>query len=107
MYWFTGLLGILMAIAPWVFGFSDNTSALWTSVALGAVLFLLSAVEAYQKGRVMWEYWTAGLVGLLAIIAPFVLGFSTLTAALWSMIVLGGLALIVSGYEVFAHRQVQ
>lgn len=104
MYWFTGLLGALMAVAPWVLRFSDNTNALWTSLALGAVLVLLSAVEAYQKGAVMWEYWVAGLVGLLAIIAPFALGFSTLTAALWSMIVLGGLALIVSGYEVFARR---
>lgn len=107
MYWFTGLLGLLMVVAPWVLGFSDNTSAMWASIALGAVLFVLSAVEAYQKGEVMWEYWLAGLVGLVAIIAPFVLGFSTLTAALWSMIVLGGLALILSGYEIFARRRVQ
>lgn len=107
MYWFTGLLGVLMVIAPWVLGYSDNTSALWTSIALGAVLFVLSAVEAYQQGKVMWEYWVAGLAGLLAIIAPFVLGFSTLTAALWTLIVLGGLALIVSGYEVFVRREIQ
>lgn len=104
MYWFTGLLGILMAIAPWAFGFTDNTSALWTSIALGVFLFLLSVVEAYQKGQAMWEYWLAGLVGLVAILAPFVLGFSTLTAAMWSMIILGGLALVVSGYKVFVHQ---
>lgn len=107
MYWLTAILGLLMVIAPWVLGFSDNTNALWTSVALGAVLFLLSAVEAGQKGQVMWEYWLIGLVGLLAILAPFALGFSTLTAAMWSLIALGGLALILSGYEVFVRRNVQ
>lgn len=107
MYWFTGLLGVLMVIAPWVLRFSDNTAALWTSIALGAVLLVLAAVEAYQKGEVMWEYWVAGLVGLLAIVAPFVLSFSSLTVALWSLIVLGGLALIASGYAVFTHRQVR
>ena len=105
MYWFTGFLGVLMVIAPWALRFSDNTTALWTSVALGAVLFVLAAVEAYQKGEVMWEYWGAGLIGVLAILAPFVLGFSALTIALWSLIVLGGLALIASGYEVFTHTQ--
>jgi hypothetical protein len=104
MYWFTGLLGVLMVIAPWVLRFNDNTTALLTSIALGTILFLLATVEAYQKGNVMWEYWVAGLVGLLAIVAPFVLGFSSLTIALWSMIVLGGLALIASGYAVFTNR---
>jgi len=100
MYWYTGILGLLMVAAPWVLGFSSDTSAMWTSVALGAILFVLAAVEAYQKDKVMWEYWTAGLVGILAIAAPFVLGFSALTAALWSLIILGGLAILVSGYKV-------
>ncbi len=38
--------------------------------------------------------WIIALAGLLAIIAPFVLGFSTMTATLWSNIVVGVLLII-------------
>lgn len=105
MYWFTGLLGILMAVAPYVFGFSDNEPALWTSIALGALLFLLSAIEAWQQGKAAWEYWTIGLVGLVAIAAPFVLGFNMLSVAMWTFIALGGLALLLAGFQVFTRGQ--
>ncbi|MCB0113222.1 MAG: SPW repeat protein [Caldilineaceae bacterium] len=105
MYWFTGLLGILMAVAPYLFSFSDNTTALWASIGLGALLFLLSAVEAWQQGKAAWEYWTIGVVGLVAIAAPFVLGFNALNIAMWTFIVLGGLALLLAGYQVFTRGQ--
>ncbi len=38
--------------------------------------------------------WIIALAGLLAIIAPFVLGFSTMTATLWSNIIVGVLLII-------------
>lgn len=47
----------------------------------------------------------AGIAGLLAVIAPFVFGFTTLTVALWTFFILGAAIVILAGYEVFFVEQ--
>ncbi|HXF61917.1 MAG TPA: SPW repeat protein [Caldilineaceae bacterium] len=101
MYWVTGLLGLLLGIAPFVLGYSNNQTAMWTSIVLGLVVVLASLFEATDTKKAKWEYWVAGIAGLLAVIAPFVFGFGVITMAVWSMVILGALILILSGYEVF------
>ena len=102
MYWITGILGLVLGIAPFVLGYSDHSSAMWTSVILGVIVFLISLYKAFwnQSPR-SWEYGTAGIAGLLALIAPWVLGFSALTSALWTCVILGALLLALTSYEVF------
>ncbi len=103
MYWITGILGILLGAAPFVLTYSHNSAALWTSIILGLVVLLVSIYEAFDRNLGRWEYWIAGLAGLLAIIAPFVLGFTTLVMAVWTSVVLGLIMLVLSGYEVFVE----
>ena len=102
MYWITGLLGILLIIAPFVLGFSADTMALWSCVVLGAIALIVSIIKAAVHSLSNWEYWVTGIMGVLAIIAPFVLAFSTVSAALWSSVILGILLLVLSAYELFA-----
>lgn len=101
MYWIVGLVGVAFGVAPWVFSYTDNTAALWTSIGLGVLTVLAAGYKAIVKDTANWEYWAAGIVGVAAIIAPFALGFSTLTAALWTSIVIGAALVILDGYEVF------
>lgn len=101
MYWLTGLLGIAMAIAPFVLGYRDNSTAMWTSVILGIVVLVASAVEGMDMQQAKWEWWVAGIAGVLAVLAPFVFGFTALTMALWTFIILGVVVAILAGYEVF------
>lgn len=102
MYWITALLGLALGASPWVFSYTDNAMAFWVSIAIGVVLFAVSAYKAVmQDERQYWEYWLAGLAGIAAVAAPFILGFSTVTAALWASIIVGLLAVIIAGYEVF------
>jgi hypothetical protein len=102
MYWVTGIMGLALIVAPFVLGYTDNTAALWTSIVLGAVVLAASLFEAWDKAR--WEYWVAGAAGVLAVIAPFVLGFSAVTAALWASLILGVIIVLLAGYEVLAVR---
>lgn len=101
MFWMTGILGLLLIAAPFALGYSTDPTALWTSVVLGAVMVVVSGYKAWVQDRTTWEYWVAGIAGLLAVLAPFILGFTTLVLAMWTSIVLGAVVAILAGYEVF------
>ena len=105
MYWITALLGLAMGVAPWVFNYTDNTSAMWASIIIGAVIVLVSGYKAIvQDENQYWEYWLAGLAGIVAIAAPFVLNFTAIVAALWTSIAVGALVVLIAGYEVFVAQ---
>lgn len=104
MYWITGISGLALIVAPFVLGFSNNSSAMWSSIILGAAIAIVSFIKAGLHDTSDWEYWVAGILGLAAIVAPFVLGFSVLATALWSSIILGVIVAILSGYEVYTMR---
>lgn len=97
MYWFTGILGLVLTVAPFVFGYSTNTAALWTSIVIGIATFSISWIEGAEGDREQWEYWTSAVLGLVAIAAPFVLGFAGHPSAMWTSVITGGLLAVFSG----------
>lgn len=103
MYWIIGLLGLALVLAPFVLNFDDNNDALWSSIILGIVILAVSAYKALAQDVAKWEYWLAGIAGILAIIAPFVLGFSSSTerTEMWTSIVLGGVVVVLAAYVLF------
>ncbi len=96
MYWATAILGVLLAAAPFVLQYTDNPAALWTSLLIGAGVVLVSAFEAVEKDKDPIEYWLAGILGLAAIGAPFVLSYTEATTAMWATIIAGTLIGIAS-----------
>jgi hypothetical protein len=88
MYWVTGILGLILAVAPYMFGYSTNPAALWTSVLVGGATIVVSIIEGAQADRQPWEYWAAVILGIIAVVAPFVLGFRAASAT-WSSVILG------------------
>lgn len=105
MYWITGILGLAFTVAPFVFGYSDNTIALYTSLILGAAVVVVSVVEFFKEDKEDWEYWAAGIVGLVASVAPFVLGFSTHRQAMWTSVVAGILLIVFAGGRLLTGEQ--
>jgi hypothetical protein len=105
MYWLTAVLGLAMAVAPFAFGYNTNTFAMWTSIVLGLVVMLASIYEAMDEGKAKWEWWVAGIAGILAVIAPFAFGFTLTTVAFWTIIALGAIVFVLAGYEVFFAEQ--
>lgn len=101
MYWLTGILGALLILAPFVLGYSSDSPALWSNVILGALVLIVSAIKGLATDQTRWEYWIAGIMGVLAILAPFVLHFSTVMTAFWASIILGVIVVLLSGYGVF------
>ena len=105
MYWVTGILGILLFIAPFVLGYSSDSPALWSNLILGAIVVIVSAIKGFIPDRTRWEYWLAALMGLLAIVAPFVLHFTVAATALWTSIILGIVIAVLAGYKALTMNQ--
>lgn len=103
MYGVTSLVGLALVIAPFILGYSLQPTPLWTSLILGAMITLASGYKTLTEDRANWEGWVAGIAGIVAILAPFVLGFSAVSAALWTNIILGGIVAVLAGYQVFGN----
>ena len=104
MYWVTGILGLALMVAPFLLGYTSNPTAFWTSLITGLVILAVSTYKAITHDQARWEYMVATVVGLLAVFAPFVLGFGSLTIAVWALVILGGLVAIFAGFEGFFTR---
>lgn len=75
------LLGIVLLVAPWLLDFSDNDTATWVTVALGAAIILYSLLTNYELGvvRAISMRTHLGLdfvTGLVLAVSPWVFGFS-------------------------------
>ncbi len=102
----TLILGLFLGVAPWLLGYSDNNTALWTSVVLGAVVALVSLYKVMVHDDARWEYWVAGLAGFVGVFAPFVLGFTVETTAMWTTGIVGLVVFFIALYELFwNHRE--
>jgi len=103
MYWLTGILGVFLIIAPFVLGYASNTMAMASSIVLGALVVIVSIIKGAIPDMTRWEYWVAGILGILAILAPFVLGFAQ-TGPLDVSVTLGAVLIVVAGYQLLAGR---
>ena len=56
-----------------------------------------------MRGAGIWTMWIDGILEILAIIAPFVLGYTDLAGAMWTSIILGAITVIVSAIDIFAR----
>lgn len=104
MYWLTGVLGLFIAISPYVFAYTDNVYAFWTSIVVGLGIALISLFEAVQNGEEQWEYWVVALLGLGMVAAPFMFGFTNHVYALWTSVVTGAIVALLAasqGYNLF------
>lgn len=104
MYWITGILGLAMAVAPFLFGYTSNQPALWTSILVGLLVVGASVWEMAKNDRENWEYWVAGILGLLAVAAPFILNFSGYAVAMWTSVTVGLLIAVVAGSRLWTGK---
>jgi len=104
MFRYTGLLGLLLIIAPYLLGFANNAAAFWTSLVLGAILVITSFLEGLAADRETWEYWVIGIVGVGTILTPFILGFSAASTSLWALVIIGLVTMLIAGIKLFGKR---
>ncbi len=104
MFWATGIVGLLLVIAPWALGYSTFETALVSSLVLGVLMVIVSIIEGVRRDSSRWEYLVIGLLAILAIIAPFVEGFRTALTALLASLVLGIVELALALLAAFVAK---
>lgn len=103
--WAEVALGVLLALSPIVF--ATSTVAVWTMVILGVLIAVDGLASLAMPGMVYGE-WGQLVLGALALLSPWVMGFTELTGASWACWILGALTVIVGAAAVpvatAAHR---
>jgi hypothetical protein len=92
------LVGVLLIAAPWIFQFSDESSAAtWISVVAGVALIGLSALTDYEGGVIAHaipmraHLATDAILGLFLAVSPWLFGFADEGTNAWLPFVLIGL----------------
>ncbi|AUQ71135.1 SPW repeat domain-containing protein [Phaeobacter inhibens] len=96
-------VAIGLIVMPFIFGLgAENPLALWLSVATGVAAFGLTVLTDHHLGLIRVLPYSLhlavdGLVGVVFVAAPFVLGFAGLD--FWYYALLGATVLLVVGFH--------
>lgn len=97
--WVVALIGAWFIITPWVFGFSANTGAVWTSVVAGAIMLIVGIWAASLPRSTAnwsnWRNWTSLVMGIWFIIQPWSVGIGNFAGNAWNDVILGAIVIIL------------
>lgn len=107
------MAGLLLIIAPWLFGFASIAPAMWVAVIVGAAIIGMSIFTDYEGGLVkvipMATHLTMDVIaGLILAASPWLFGFAD--QLYWPHLILGilevgaGLFTVTSSQHVRRHN---
>jgi hypothetical protein len=98
------IVGVWFIIAPFVVQYRDLANAMWTSIIGGLLLLVLAGWAALNEDarKQKWIQYVNGLVGIWFIIFPFVFALSDKPAILWTSLIGGAVALVLSAWLAFS-----
>jgi hypothetical protein len=101
--WINLVLAAFLFVSPWLFGFTSHSLASWNAWICGAVIAALALAAIVRFAE--WEEWINVALGAWLVIAPWILGFTAVAAAMWTHVILGLVILVFAGWSAWsAHR---
>jgi hypothetical protein len=93
------LLGLWLAISPWLLSYAGEATPAWNAHAVGVIIAVaaLAAFAAFQE----WEEWVNVALGAWLVISSYLLGFSNLAAAFWNQLIVGLLVVLLAAWTLF------
>ncbi len=101
--WFGMVLGLLMAVSPWVVEDHVSRAAAWNAVVVGVLLFFLAELEYAVFHR--WEEIGELALGLWLIASPYFFGFYTAGAFRFWHSTIGGLVILLAALELWQDQE--
>ena len=96
------VLGLCLVFAPWALGFTSEMAATRNAWIVGAAIALiaLGALFAFRE----WVEWVNLALGVWAILAPWLLGFATVAAALYAHVIIGLIVGVLAALDLWMIR---
>jgi hypothetical protein len=92
----TMLAGLFLALSPWIVGFTGIASLTVNNLVTGIAVALLSLGFSSAFGRTYGIAWTAPLIGVWTIVAPWVIrGEAATTATVITNVVVGAVITVL------------
>jgi len=97
--WTNMVLGFLLVVSPWLLRFTGLEAATLNAVIIGFLIFALSALALTLLDR--WEAYINGLLGLWAVLSPWLIGFTGYDYAMFAHVGIGILVVVVAAIEIW------
>lgn len=81
--------GVWLICAPFVLTYTGTRDALWDDIVVGAIIATFAACRVFGAYRQTWLSQTNAVLGGWLVVAPFVLGYSGVTNAVYNDIIVG------------------
>lgn len=107
--WIVVVLGAWEVLAPFILGYSATGSAMWDAIIIGIALIILAAWAALSNvaSTVKTLQWADVVLGVWLVIAPFILSYASVAAAMWNDIIVGVTVTVLSIWAVGAVKSEQ
>lgn len=81
------LLAVWLAASPLLLGFASRPGPMWNDVAIGTGT--LASILALARQERVWLGYASLMLGLWAMLSPWVIGFTHSPLALWDNVIVG------------------
>ena len=81
------VLGVWLVISPWVLSYAAEPRPAWNAHIVGVIIAVaaLAALISFHA----WEEWVNTALAVWLLISPYLLGFTTMTQAVWNQVIVG------------------
>jgi hypothetical protein len=95
------IAAIVLIASPWIFGFSDNSTAKIVMIVIGAIMLISGSMTDWRLSLTRLiplrvHFMTDLVLGVVLVISPFIFGFSHNGAATRFAIIFGALELLTA-----------
>ena len=97
------LLGAALFGAPWVLAFAGEAAAAWTAWISGAAIAIVGLAN-FAEDTQHWPGWANLVLGIWALVAPWIVQFAGVEPATWTHAVIGVLVAASSIFELYGQN---
>jgi hypothetical protein len=91
--------GLSLVLSPWYLGYAAETNAAWNAWIVGAAIALIALVTLFAFHQA--EEWINLALGVWAVIAPWALGFATVSTAATVHVIAGLIVAVLAGISLW------
>jgi len=105
--WVIAVAGLWELLAPFILAYTKATTPMWDAIIFGIVLIVLGAWAALANAlnTIKSLSWINAVIGVWLIIAPFILAYTGVTAAMWNDIIVGIIVVVLGAWAALTAKE--